>query len=99
LIGLRLRDRHLLRAVQWNRGRDCAQLSRRLVSAEVAFLPVKQDVDNWADVRLLAQSGHRLAQALAVFFQIGKGTREFFVDLPIQGVRVRGQMPPPALAA
>ncbi|HEX3816954.1 MAG TPA: DUF2064 domain-containing protein [Chthoniobacterales bacterium] len=98
LIGLRLADRQLLRAITWNRGRDCAQLSKRVDAAEVAYLFVKQDVDTWADVHLLARSGHRLAALLATFCQAGQRTHDFFVDLPAQRQRVRGQIPPPALA-
>ena len=99
LIALRVSDRPLLRGIRWNRDRDRAQLGGRVAAGEAAFLPVKQDVDTWADVRLLARSGHRLAEFVVAFFRAGKSAHEFFVDLTAQGVRVRGQMPPPVVAA
>ncbi len=99
LIALRVCDRHLLRGIRWNRDSDRAQLSGRVGAGETTFLPVKQDIDTWADVRLLARSGHRLAECLLQFFQPEKSTHEFFVDLTAQRTRVRGQRPPPALAA
>ncbi|MEO6871512.1 MAG: DUF2064 domain-containing protein [Chthoniobacterales bacterium] len=98
LIALRLDDRALLEGIRWNRDTDRAQLCGRLAAREIALLAVKQDVDTWADLRLLARSGHSLARLAIVLFQIGKTTHEFFVDLTAQNVRVRGQMPPPAWA-
>ncbi len=98
LIALRASDRDLLRGIRWNRDRDRAQLSSRVRAQAVSLLSVKQDVDSWADVRLLARSGHQLAEFAVLLFQIGKRTFDFFVDLTAQAVRARGQMPPPALA-
>lgn len=99
LIALRVSDRTLLRGISWNRDSDRAQLSGRVAVSEATFLPVKQDVDNWADVQLLARSGHRLAELVVRFFLAGTTGHEFFVDLTAQRVRVRGQIPPPAVAA
>lgn len=98
LIALRLSDRALLEGIRWNRDTDRAQLCGRLTACEIALLAVKQDIDTWADLRLLARSGHSLARLAIVLFQIGKTTHEFFVDLTAQNVRVRGQMPPPVWA-
>lgn len=99
LIGLRVSDRHLLRGIRWKRDSDRVQLSARVAAHEAAFLRVKQDIDTWADVRLLARCGHRLAAFVVAFFRAGKSAYEFFVDLTAQDVRVRGQMPPPVVAA
>lgn len=98
LIALRLCDRALLEGIRWNRDTDRAQLSERLAARELALLAVKQDLDTWADVRLLARSGHSLARWAIALSTIGKCAHEFFVDLTAQNVRVRGQMPPPAYA-
>jgi glycosyltransferase A (GT-A) superfamily protein (DUF2064 family) len=99
LIALRAHDRQLLHGVRWNRGCDYVQLTSRVGAHEAAALPVKQDVDNWADVRLLARTGHYLALFVVVALaRVTQWSHEFFVDLPAQAQRVRGQMPPPALA-
>ena len=98
LIGLRASDRYLLRGIAWNRDRDRAQLQARVAAEEVALLATRQDVDSWADVRLLARAGHLLAQFVVRAFWLENSARGFFVDLTAQGVRVRGQMPPPAFA-
>ena len=89
LIGLRTAERNLLRNIRWNRDRDRAQLSRRVDSGALALLPVKQDLDSWADLRLLARAGHRLAQLAATLFPMRKDARGFFVDLPAMAVRAR----------
>ena len=98
LIALRTNDRDLLRGIQWNRDSDCAQLSGRVASHDFSLLPVKQDVDSWADVRLLARAGHHLATFVVRLLQLGKCAHDFFVDLTAHAARVRGQMPPPLLA-
>lgn len=99
LIALRAVDRDLLRGVRWNRNSDYAQLRHRVAPGEVISLAVKQDVDNWADVRLLARAGYALAEFVIALLQVAQITRDSFVDLCAQALRVRGQMPPPAFAA
>ncbi len=99
LIALRAVDRELLHGVRWNRNSDYAQLRHRVAPGEMTSLTVKQDVDNWADVRLLARAGHALAEFVVALLQVAQTTRDSFVDLSAQALRVRGQMPPPALAA
>jgi glycosyltransferase A (GT-A) superfamily protein (DUF2064 family) len=98
LIALRTNDRDLLRGIQWNRDSDCAQLGGRVAPHDVAFLSVKQDVDSWADVRLLARTGHRLAAFVVRHLHLGKCAHDLFVDLTAHAARVRGQMPPPLFA-
>lgn len=99
LIALRASDRGLLRGVHWNQDCDFAQLRNRVAPEEVAALAVKQDVDNWADVRLLARAGHLLAEVAVALLQVAPTARDFFVDLSAHAWRVRGQRPPPAFAA
>lgn len=99
LIALRRSDRNLLRGVRWNRDGDRTQLSGRVAADEVSFLSVKQDVDSWADVRLLARAGNQMAAFILMLFRLGKSVHDFFVDLAAQALRVRGQRPPPFAAA
>ena len=99
LIGLHTNERDLLRGIEWNRDGDCAQLGGRVAPQDVSFLPVKQDVDSWADVRLLARTGHRLAAFVVRLVHAGECAHDLFVDLTAHAARVRGQMPPPLFAA
>ena len=101
LIAFRSEDRELLRGVRWNRNTDRAELAARCFNSGVYLLAQKQDLDSWADLRLLALSGDWIgriaAHLLASFSEFGDALGHF-VDLAAQHVRVRGQMPPPALA-
>lgn len=102
LIGFHSADRHLLREVQWKRNTDCAQLRARFSLPDVFLLRVKQDVDSWADLRLLARtadSAARLAAALCELLSAMADTLACFVDLAAQSIRVRGQLPPPLPAS
>ena len=99
LIGFRGADAGLLRGIRWNRNTDCAQLRARCHSSDVSLLAVKIDLDSWADIRLLARAGHQLAELCCNFLQHAQVPYNCFVDLSAQALRVRGQMPPPALAA
>ncbi len=54
LIGLRCRDRALLAGIRWRKNTDCRQLEQRCASAQCARLPVKRDLDGWADLHVLA---------------------------------------------
>jgi hypothetical protein len=101
LIAFRLRDRALLRGVRWKQHTDCAQLRDRCRPSEVSLLPPKHELDSWADIRLFARCGDPLARLAA--FLLNAVCRldiavAYFVDLALQRVRVRQQMPPPALA-
>jgi len=100
LIGVRAADRALLRGIRWKRNTDCAELRARC--EEISLLAVKHDLDSWADIQLLAKTGEAAARLAEFLFDFAGGaTREFiqFVDLAAQGVRERGQMPPPVSAA
>ena len=55
LIAFRLRDRALLRGVRWRQHTDCAQLCDRCLPSELALLPLKHELDSWADIRLFAR--------------------------------------------
>jgi Uncharacterized protein conserved in bacteria (DUF2064) len=102
LIAFRAADRELLRDVRWKRNTDCAQLLRRAGAANVFLLPVKQDLDSWSDVRIFARSGDpraRLASFLLGLFSLSRRQIAPIVSFAAQHMRVRQQMPPPALAA
>jgi len=101
LIAFRLRDRTLLHGVRWKRHTDCAQLCDRCLPSEVGLLPVKHELDSWADLRLFARCGDPLAQLASFLLNaVCRCDVAFppFVDLALQRVRVRQQMPPPAFA-
>jgi hypothetical protein len=102
LIAFRAADRGLLREVRWRRNTDCAQLLERVGAQNVFLLPVKQDLDSWSDVRIFARSGDSLAR-LAFFlvdrFSISHRQTAPIVSFATRHMRVRQQIPPPALAA
>src|SRR5437870_4337174 len=50
LIAFRLRDRDILHEVRWKQHTDCAQLRGRCLPSEVCLLPLKHELDSWADV-------------------------------------------------
>jgi len=102
LIAFRSANRELLRGVQWKRNTDCAQLLRRGGAAQVFLLPVKHDLDSWADIRMFARSGDplaRLASFLLGLFCLSQRQIAHVINLASQRIRVRQQMPPPAFAA
>ena len=102
LIAFRSADRALLRGIRWKRNTDCAQLRRRCHAADVFLLAVKHDLDSWSDLRIFARGGNAPARLAAFLLDIicvvGTDIVEFF-NLASQQMRVRQQMPPPALAA
>lgn len=101
LIAFRLCDRALLRGVRWKRHTDCAQLRDRCQPADVCLLSVKHELDSWADVRLFARCGDHLARLASFLLRVVCGLNiavAHFVDLALQRVRVRQQIPPPAFA-
>lgn len=101
LIAFRLADRDLLRDVRWKRHTDCAQLRGRCLPSEVFLLPLKHELDSWADLQLFARCGDPLARLASFLLHAvcGLGIAvTYFVDLAWQRVRVRQQMPPPAFA-
>jgi hypothetical protein len=88
--------------VRWKRNTDCAQLLQRAGAPHVFLLQVKQDLDSWSDVRTLARSGDPLARLASFFlslFCISHRQIAPIVSFAAQHMRVRQQMPPPALAA
>jgi Uncharacterized protein conserved in bacteria (DUF2064) len=98
LIAFRLRDRDLLCGVRWKRHTDCAQLRDRCRPSEVCFLPLKHELDSWADIRLFARCGDSLARLASFLVRVICGLEiavTHFVNLALQRVRVRQQMPPP----
>ncbi len=102
LIAFRSADRELLLDVRWKRNTDCAQLLERAGAPNVFRLPVKQDLDSWSDVRIFARSGDPLARLASFFlalFSIAPRQIAPIVSFAAQHMRVRQQMPPPALAA
>ena len=102
LIAFRVADRELLRDVRWKRNTDCAQLLHRAGAANVFLLPVKQDLDSWSDVRIFARIGDPLARLASFFlglFSLSRRRITPIVSFAAQHMRVRQQMPPPALAA
>ena len=102
LIAFRSDNRALLRGVRWKQNTDCAQLRARCIGSEVAVLPVKHDIDSWSDVRLFARTGDPLARlALFLVRMICASCAPIAqrLDLALQRMRVRQQMPPPAFAA
>jgi glycosyltransferase A (GT-A) superfamily protein (DUF2064 family) len=101
LIAFRLRDRALLRGVRWKQHTDCAQLCDRGLPSEVGLLPRKHELDSWADIRLFARCGDPLARLAAFLLNAVcelNVTVSHFVDIALQRVRVRQQMPPPAFS-
>jgi Uncharacterized protein conserved in bacteria (DUF2064) len=102
LIAFHLRDRNLLRGVRWQQHTDCAQLRDRCLPSDVCLLPLKHELDSWADIRLFACCGDPLARLAAFLLRVACGLDvavTHFVDLALQRVRIRQQMPPPAFAA
>ncbi len=102
LIAFRLADRDLLRGVRWRRHTDCAQLRDRYLPSEVWLLSVKYELDSWADIRLFARCGDPLARLASFLLRVLCGLNAvvtLFVDLALQRVRVRRQMPPPVFAS
>jgi hypothetical protein len=101
LIAFRSCDRELLHGVRWRRHTDCAQLCDRCLPSEVGLLSRKHELDSWADIQLFARGGDPLARLAAFLLNAVCGLDvaiPHFVDLALQRVRVRQQMPPPAFA-
>lgn len=101
LIAFRLRDRALLRGVRWKQHTDCAQLCDRCLPSELGLLPLKHELDSWADIRLFARCGDPLARLASFLLNTLCGLNAavtHFVDIAMQRIRVRQQMPPPAFA-
>ncbi len=101
LIAFRSAERALLRDVRWNQNTDCALLSSRCGTSEIFLLPVKHDLDSWADVRIFARSGGalaRLASFLLALIGVPSTPIARLVSIASQRMRVRQQMPPPAFA-
>lgn len=102
LIAFHSADRELLRDVRWKQNTDCAQLRERCGDEHFFLLPVKHDLDSWADVRIFARGNDPLAQLAAFVLDVICGARArlvHFVSIASQQMRVRQQMPPPAFAA
>ncbi|HEY2713552.1 MAG TPA: DUF2064 domain-containing protein [Chthoniobacterales bacterium] len=101
LIGLRASNRSLLRGVCWKRNTDCRQLIER-AGGDVLLLPIKQDVDSWRDLSLLARSSLKLGRLLRLLLErllsLGRDRFEVLVDPARKAIRVRQQIPPPVLA-
>ncbi len=101
LIALRAADRALLRGIRWKRNTDCAELTARAGASAVTLLPIKHDIDTWADLRLAARANDRIARLVASLLQ--RASDFFFGPTPFlhaaaRFIRLHGQIPPPALA-
>ena len=102
LIGFHCADWELLRGVRWKQNTDCAQLRDRCGDEHVFLLPVKHDLDSWADVRIFARGDNPLARLASFLLDVICGAHARlvrFVSIATQQMRVRQQMPPPAFAA
>ncbi len=102
LIAFRAADRALLRGIRWKRNTDCAELTARAGAAVVALLPIKHDIDSWADLRLAARASQRIARLLAYLCactgDFSFGFRQLIHEAA-RFIRLHGQIPPPAPAA
>lgn len=101
LIALRTSDRVLLRGIRWNQNTDCAQLCARSGPSTVFLLPVKHDIDSWADLKLAASVNERVARLAAFLLQtigVSLVERPPIFHAATQFVRLHGQIPPPACA-
>jgi glycosyltransferase A (GT-A) superfamily protein (DUF2064 family) len=103
LIGFRSRDRHLLRGIQWKRNTDCEQLQHRCADRQVFLLPIKQDLDSWFDLRILALASDGFGKLIRFFFilicSLSERRSALFVDAARRKMRTRWQLPPPAFVA
>lgn len=102
LIGFHSANRELLRGVRWKQDTDCAQLRDRCGKEQLFLLPVKHDLDSWADVRIFACGDDPLARLATFLLEVICGTHPLivhFVSIATQQMRVRQQIPPPAFAA
>ena len=102
LIAVRSADRALLRDIRWKRNTDCAQLRQRCGENDVFLLPVKQDLDSWCDLRLLARADGALARLAAYLLarvSISGNWISEFVSAASRHIRISQQMPPPAFVA
>lgn len=99
LIALHLRDNAKLNGICWQQNTDCGELLRRFGAAQTALLPVKLDLDNLADVRLLARSfSHWQQLATALLRALANGVTPFFLHsftTSQESLRVSWQLPPP----
>jgi len=102
LIALHSADRQLLRGIRWKQNTDCTELRDRCGDQHLFLLPVKHDLDSWADVRIFARGNDPLARLALFLLDVICGARSrlfHFVSIASQQMRVRQQMPPPAFAA
>ena len=102
LIAFHSVDRGLLSGVRWKQNTDCAELRDRCGEEHLFLLPVKHDLDSWADVQILARGGDPMARLALFLVDVICGARSrlvHFVSLASQQMRVRQQMQPPAFAA
>lgn len=105
LIGLHAGDhRALLGGVRWQRDTDFAELRGRVAPGAAAVLGVKQDLDTWADLRLLARSDAVTARWRELAARLLAACQDFTdalrnaaprVDSFRRARRLRWQLPPP----
>ncbi len=98
LIAFHVADRALLRGIHWKQNTDCAQLCARAGDA-AALLPMKHDIDSWADLELAAQVHEGVARLTAFLRRtigVGLSVRAPIFHAAAQFVRLHGQIPPPA---
>lgn len=103
LIGLHAADAALLERVVWQRNTDHAQLCELYAGRPIARLAAKIDVDDWADLRELAESGGACSGLLrALFAWFSRHFRPKFhvwVDLAAAAERTRRMTSPPGPSA
>lgn len=61
LIAFHIEDRTLLHRIQWQQNTDCGQLIQRFGESHCFLLPVKQDLDNLSDLKLLSLSNSKFS--------------------------------------
>ncbi len=101
LIALHTCDRVLLRGIRWNQNTDCGELCDRSGLSTVFLLPVKHDIDSWADLKLAARVNVRVARLAAFLLQtigVSLVERPPILHAATQFIRLHGQIPPPACA-
>ncbi len=99
LIGLRAADRQFLRGIRWRRNTDCRQLQDR-IGTNLSLLKVKQDLDSWADLHLLARAHSAFSRMVRFLLEqidsLGRAPVVLSRGPAWQAFLARQQMPPPA---
>ncbi len=99
LIGFHARDRQLLKRVKWRRNTDCRQLLELFGPVESFLLPVKQDLDDLGDLRLLTLVGGPCSRLAAAAWRLltahPPAVHRVAPPRQADSLRVGWQLPPP----